>query len=159
MALAASIRPDLHLLFQFFLNNGRKSAAIFLWTTNDSQALQTPILWLFALKIISRAIWKSADSSTKIWQFPVPVWITGTVLFSTTVRGSVRLRLWGSAHPHTDSSASVLSVVSSAGIFNELHSILWQSRTDKTGADPSYNSLIGLSGIASTPLRSQHFRT
>ena len=34
--------------------------------------------------IISTAIFKSADSSTNIWQLPVPVSMTGTVAFCTT---------------------------------------------------------------------------
>ena len=69
-----------------FLRSGRNWSAIFLWTIRDSQALHTPMRCVFALQIISNAILKSAVSSTKIWQFPVPVSITGTVLFSTTER-------------------------------------------------------------------------
>ena len=47
--------------------------------------MHTPILWVLALKIMSRAIFWSAEASTYTWQLPVPVSMTGMVLFSTTV--------------------------------------------------------------------------
>ena len=59
-------------------------SAIFSWTTSDSHALHTPRRCVFALTTIRTAMSRSAVSSTKMWQFPVPVSITGTVLFCTT---------------------------------------------------------------------------
>ena len=69
----------------FFPSKGRSLSATASCTSTDSQALQTPILCVFAFSIISTAIFRSADSSTKTWQFPVPVSITGTVAFCTTL--------------------------------------------------------------------------
>ena len=63
-----------------FINSGRNVSAIFSWMTSDSHALHTPILCVLAFNIISIAISKS----TKIWQFPVPVSMTGIVAWFTT---------------------------------------------------------------------------
>ena len=52
--------------------------------TTFSAALQTEGRCVLALITMGSAISKSADSSTKIWQFPAPVSITGTVEFSVT---------------------------------------------------------------------------
>ena len=72
---------------------GRSFSAIFLCTTRDSAALHTPILCVFAFSIMSIAMSISADSSTNMWQFPVPVSITGTVAFLTTKLISLPLPL------------------------------------------------------------------
>ena len=53
-------------------------------TSNFSAALQTDGRWVLALRMMRLAISKSADSSTKMWQLPAPVSITGTNAFSIT---------------------------------------------------------------------------
>ena len=53
-------------------------------TSRLSQALHTPGLCVFAFITILTAMSRSALLSTYVWQFPVPVSITGTVLFCTT---------------------------------------------------------------------------
>ena len=54
-------------------------------TSSVSAALQTDGREVLALKTMSVACFKSAVSSTKIWQLPTPVSMTGTREFSTTL--------------------------------------------------------------------------
>ena len=70
--------------FRRFARTGSNTSLIFAFTRSDSQALQTPTLCVLAFIIISTAIFRSALSSTYIWQFPVPVSMTGIVLWLTT---------------------------------------------------------------------------
>ena len=67
-----------------FVTMGMNLSAMASCTRRLSHALHTPGLWVFAFITIFTAISKSALSSTYVWQFPVPVSITGTVLFNTT---------------------------------------------------------------------------
>ena len=78
-------RPALRLLFQQLLHNARN---IFGRNALVHQQLLGCIANRRTLRLgidhNASAISKSADSSTKMWQFPAPVSITGTVAFSVT---------------------------------------------------------------------------
>ena len=58
---------------------------MFLCNTKDSHVLHVPSLCVFALMMMLTAMSFWANSSTYTWQFPVPVSITGTVEFFTTL--------------------------------------------------------------------------
>ena len=63
---------------------GMYSAAMLWCTSSFSAELHTDGRCVLALITMPSAISKSADSSTKMWQFPAPVSITGTVALSAT---------------------------------------------------------------------------
>ena len=65
---------------------GRNSSAMLSCTSSVSIALQTDGRETFAFRAIFSAMARSALSSTKVWQTPLPVSRTGTVLPCTTAR-------------------------------------------------------------------------
>ena len=67
---------------------GRNSAAMAECTRQTSSALQTLGRLALAFSMMSSAWVWSAESSTKTWQMPVPVWMQGTLAFSTQARMS-----------------------------------------------------------------------
>ena len=67
-------------------SNGRNPAATSLCTRHTSSALHTLGRLVLAFSMISTAMFRSAALSTYTWQMPVPVWIQGTVAFSTQAR-------------------------------------------------------------------------
>ena len=109
---------------------GRNASTIFSWITRDSHALHTPIRCVFALKIMSIAISKSALSSTKIWQLPVPVSITGIRLFSTTLR---------------------ISPAPPLGISTSTYCIFWNIHLCQCCPDDLRNRTVGQERIAASP--------
>ena len=105
-------------------SNGRNPAATSLCTRHTSSALHTLGRLVLAFSMISTAMFRSAALSTYTWQMPVPVWIQGTVAFSTQARIS-RHRRGESADPpdrlrHQLVGGSVGSVLNQAdGTFRQ----------------------------------------